>query len=121
MSNEPTPPSGFVRGNDRLDAFLVDPARAARVADIRAEMAEQDRAYVMNLATLRKAAELTQVELAQRLGVGQGVVSRIEHSDNLLVSTLLSYLDAAGVQDVALTATVAGRRVNIDLSDMQRR
>ncbi len=39
-----------------------------------------DRVYAMNLAMIRKAAQLTQievaVEVARRLGVGQAAVSR---------------------------------------------
>jgi transcriptional regulator with XRE-family HTH domain len=31
----------------------------------------------MNLAMVRKAAQMTQVEVARKLGVGQGVVSRL--------------------------------------------
>lgn len=120
MRTEPEA-STFVRGNDRLADLLAKPGQAERVDAIRREMDAEDRAHAMNLATVRKASELTQVELAKRLGVGQGVVSRIEHSEDLLVSTLLAYLDAAGVQDVALTANVAGRHVAIDLSEIRRR
>ena len=38
-----------------------------------------DRVYAMNLAMIRKAAQLTQVEVARRLGVGQAAVSRMEN------------------------------------------
>jgi transcriptional regulator with XRE-family HTH domain len=40
----------------------------------------------MNLAMIRKAAQMTQVEVARKLGVGQGVVSRLEHRDDMLLS-----------------------------------
>jgi hypothetical protein len=36
-----------------------------------AEAEEMNRVYAMNLAMIRKAAQLTQVEVARRLGVGQ--------------------------------------------------
>jgi len=107
---------GFVRGNSRVDQLLADPSRARRVEAIRTKMDANDSDFAMNLATVRRASELTQVDLAKRLGVTQGVVSRIENRDDVLLSTLLSYLAAAGVQDVALTATVGGRRVTIDLA-----
>jgi transcriptional regulator with XRE-family HTH domain len=42
--------------------------------------------------TLIKAAQMTQVEVARKLGVGQGVVSRLEHRDDMLLSTLYDYL-----------------------------
>jgi DNA-binding XRE family transcriptional regulator len=112
----PTPPAGFVRGNDRLDALLSDPARAARVAAIDTEAEEIDRAYKMNLATVRKAGQLTQVEIAQRLGVAQTSISRLEARHDLLLSTLMAYLNAAGVTDVAITGTINGRHIEIDLA-----
>jgi DNA-binding XRE family transcriptional regulator len=107
MTNEHPPPAGFVRGNPRLEA---------QVAQLDAEAEEIDRAYKMNLATVRRASELTQTELARRLGVNQTSVSRTESRRDLLLSTLLAYLNAAGVNDVAITGTVAGRRIEIDLA-----
>jgi len=38
-----------------------------------------DRIHALNLAMIRKAAELTQEELAERLGARQGDISRIEN------------------------------------------
>jgi transcriptional regulator with XRE-family HTH domain len=42
---------------------------------------------------LRRARSLTQVAIAERLGVAQGEVSRIEHQADLLLSTLARYVD----------------------------
>lgn len=106
----------FIRGNDRIAKALADPARRERVDAIRAEMAQDDRAYKMSLAALRKAAELTQVEVAERLGVGQGEVSRIENRGDMLLSTLASYLSATGATDIAITATVGGKTVSVPLA-----
>jgi transcriptional regulator with XRE-family HTH domain len=47
-----------------------------------------DRVNAMNLAMIRKAAQMAQVEVACKLGVGQGVVSWLEHRDDMLLSTL---------------------------------
>ncbi len=47
-----------------------------------------DRVNAMNLAMIRKAVQMTQVEVARKLGVGQGVVSLLEHRDDMLLSTL---------------------------------
>ena len=43
----------------------------------------------MNLAMIRKAAQMTQVEVARKLGVGQGAAPRLERRDDMLLSTLL--------------------------------
>ena len=52
---------------------------------------------VIDLPAIRRAAGVTQVELAERLGVGQGQVSRTEHQTDLLLSSLTAYLRALGV------------------------
>jgi DNA-binding XRE family transcriptional regulator len=49
------------------------------VAQARAEAEEMDRIYAMNLAMIRKPAQMTQVEVARKLGVGQGAISRLEN------------------------------------------
>jgi transcriptional regulator with XRE-family HTH domain len=66
--------------------------KAARAAV--AKQAERRRAaYGDALAALRRARSLTQVAVAERLGVAQGEVSRIEHQSDLLLSTLARYID----------------------------
>jgi DNA-binding transcriptional regulator YiaG len=115
----PAASTGFVRGNDRLERMLADPATAERVEAILAEGDELDRIYAMNLAMVRKAGELTQAEIAHRLGTDQGNVSRLERQEDMLLSTLASYLSATGAVDVAITMTVNGRRVELSLVDLQ--
>jgi DNA-binding transcriptional regulator YiaG len=104
--------------NDRLDEIINEtPERAVAVAETMAEVDADRRAYQMNLATIRKAAELTQVDIAERLGTTQSAVSRAEQRGDMLYSTLLAYLRAAGAHDATLTVTVGGRRVEVLLSD----
>src|ERR1700722_12078157 len=50
----------------------------------------------MGYAALRKARELTQVELAEKLGINQASVSAIENNSDLLLSTLAKYIRAMG-------------------------
>ncbi len=107
---------GFVRGNERLDQLLADPQLAADVAAAHADAEEMDRGNAMNLAMIRKAAQMTQVEVARKLGVGQGVVSRLEHRDDMLLSTLYDYLMATGGEGTSIVVTVHGRRIELDLS-----
>ena len=63
--------------------------------------ADADRAYRMHLAAIREAGHQTQAEIARRLGKPRGNIARTEHSTDMLYSTLLSYLEAAGASDVA--------------------
>jgi transcriptional regulator with XRE-family HTH domain len=53
---------------------------------------------VIDLAGIRRAAGLKQTEVAANLGVGQAQVSKIERQDDMLISTLASYLAALGVE-----------------------
>jgi transcriptional regulator with XRE-family HTH domain len=53
---------------------------------------------VIDLAAIRRTAGLTQTELAANLGVGQAQVSKVERQDDMLISTLASYLAALGAE-----------------------
>ena len=70
----------------------------------RERMEEKRKAYdaVLNLAELREAKGLTQAELAERLGVSQPNVSKLEaaaaspHTGAIYLSTLGGYIAALG-------------------------
>jgi DNA-binding XRE family transcriptional regulator len=122
MTDDTAPqPPRFVRGNDHLDRLLSDPQLAADVAQARAEAEDMDRAYAMNLAMIRKAAQLTQAEVAKRLGVGQAAVSRMESRGDILLSTLYDYLTATGADTASIVVTVHGRRIELDLGSLRGR
>jgi predicted XRE-type DNA-binding protein len=113
------PEKTFVRGNEHLDRLLTDPDLAADVALAHEAAEEMDRAYAMNLAMIRKAGQMTQVEVAKKLGVGQGVVSRLENRSDMLLSTLFDYLMATGAESASIVVTVHGRRIELDLSQLR--
>jgi hypothetical protein len=115
--HEPATPGqpGFARGNERLDELLAEP-QLADVAAAHADAEVMDRVYAMNLAMIRKAAQMTQVEVARKLGVGQGVVSRFEHCDDMQLSTLYDYLMATGADGAGIAVTVHGQRIELDLA-----
>ncbi len=48
------------------------------------------------LAELRQSQGLTQREVAETLGVSQANISRIEHEEDVYLSTLRSYAEALG-------------------------
>jgi transcriptional regulator with XRE-family HTH domain len=70
----------------------LDPARRARIE------AEAERLHTeyLTLQELRKARELTQVQLAETLGIQQATVAKYERQSDLLLSTLTSYVRAMG-------------------------
>jgi DNA-binding XRE family transcriptional regulator len=122
MTEDATPqPTTFVHGNEHLDRLLGDPQIAADVAQAHAEAEEMDRVYAMNLAMIRKAAQLTQVEVAKRLGVGQAAVSRMENRGDMLLSTLYDYLTATGADAASIVVVVHGQRIELDLGSLRTR
>lgn len=58
--------------------------------------AEELIAEYRSLQQLRKARDLTQVELAQRLGKDQVSISQMEKRADMLLSTLRNYVEAMG-------------------------
>lgn len=50
----------------------------------------------LTLRDLRKALDRTQVELAEKMGVGQDAISRYEQRTDLMLSTLERYVSAMG-------------------------
>ena len=122
MTEDATPqPATFVRGTEHLDRLLADPQIAADVAQAHTEAEEMDRVYAMNLAMIRKAAQLTQVEVAKRLGVGQAAVSRMENRGDMLLSTLYDYLTATGADAASIVVVVHGQRIELDLGSLRTR
>ena len=113
--NTPPQPPAFERGNEHLDRLLADPQISADVAQAHAEAGEMDRVYAMNLAMIRKAAQMTQVEVARKLGVGQGAISRLEKRGDMLLSTLYDYLTATGADSAGIVVTIHGYKIELDL------
>jgi transcriptional regulator with XRE-family HTH domain len=70
---------------------------------------------MIDLASIRRAAGLTQTELAHSLGVGQAQISKVERQDDMLISTLASYLKALGVT-ASLLVEVGAQTVTYDLT-----
>ncbi len=48
------------------------------------------------LRQVRERAKLSQSELAAKLGTSQSAVAKIERRDDVLLSTLIAYVKAAG-------------------------
>ena len=87
----------------------LSPDRRARIdARVRETVA------AMPLDKIRKARELTQVAVAERLETDQGAVSRIENRTDMYLSTLQEYVEALG-GTLELRADFPDGSVNIDL------
>jgi DNA-binding XRE family transcriptional regulator len=74
-----------------LDKINADPIRRERVATYKRAMED-----AIALAELRARQDITQQEMAKTLGVSQANISRIEHEEDLYLSTLRGYVEALG-------------------------
>lgn len=75
---------------------------------------EQPPGKPERLGQIRRRRQVSQVELAGRIGTSQGDLSRLERRSDLLVSTLTRYLEALG-GSLELSARFPGLLVRIDL------
>ena len=69
------------------------PGARERLAAKRDETLEEIRLY-----ELRHAQAVSQAELAGRLEVTQGAISKLEHAEDVRISTLRLYLEALGAR-----------------------
>jgi DNA-binding transcriptional regulator YiaG len=99
-------------------ARLLSNPGSAEAANRTVELANAlaDR-RVSTLAALRKARELTQVQLAETLGIGQGDVSKLEQRNNLMLQTLARYIEATGGR-LRVVAEYGSDRVELELADL---
>lgn len=82
-----------------------------RLASKRAETLEEIRLY-----ELRHAEAVSQIELAGRLEVTQGAISKFEHAEDVRVSTLRDYLEALGPRlELVAVCDDEDRRVPVHL------
>ena len=75
---------------------------------------------VLSLAELRTASGKTQVDLAEASGIAQGEVSKIEHRDDMLMSTLRRYIEALGAKLEIVAAFPKGHRIIVDVDAAAR-
>jgi ribosome-binding protein aMBF1 (putative translation factor) len=87
----------------------ADPERRARVEQI-----SREYDAILALADLREALGVTQAELAKVLEVSQPRVSRLEHKEDVYLSTLENYIEALGGH-LKLEAVFEDRSIELTL------
>ena len=92
-----------VNTNDKIKK--LSPAQRKKVEARAAELIAEE----MTLAELRRARKLTQVRMAQALGLTQDSISRLEKRSDLLLSTLRKTVKAMG-GNLSLVAEFPDRR-----------
>jgi DNA-binding XRE family transcriptional regulator len=68
----------------------------------------------MGLAELRKALGVTQVTLADEMGVQQPTIARIEKQQDIYVSTVRNYIESLGGHMELYASFPDGTRIRID-------
>lgn len=82
----------------------LPPERRERVEQLGLQLIREE----MTLQALRKQLEVTQEGLAERLDIRQANISKVEKRNDMLISTLRSYLEALG-GTLELVAHIPGR------------
>lgn len=70
---------------------------------------------MIELGRIRREAEVTQAEMAARLGITQGSVSQLERRGDVLLSTLSEYLATLGAE-ARITVSIGDRTFEHDLT-----
>ncbi|WP_433228963.1 helix-turn-helix domain-containing protein [Actinomadura formosensis] len=91
--------TGYSKWSDvKARAAELDPRTPAKRAAGQAAAQERTEAYVRGyqLSEIRKAAGVTQAELAEMLGVSQARISKIEHGEVSGIDVVRDYVTALG-------------------------
>jgi ribosome-binding protein aMBF1 (putative translation factor) len=103
--------AGHTKWSKLRDEMDARPGAAVAIENARAVSDEDLRLY-----ELRHREAVSQVELAGRLDVSQGAISKFEHADDVRVSTLRHYLEALGARlELVAVFDDDDRRVPINL------
>ncbi len=103
--------SGHRKWSELREKMMERPGAAEAVERARVEYDEEVRLY-----ELRHAEALSQVEVAGRLEITQSAVSKLEHAEDVRVSTLRDYLEALGARlELVAVFDDEGRRVPVHL------
>ncbi len=108
----------FLAGDERVRRLREKPGLVEEVASAREEMREADRVHAMGLAALRRAADLTQSEIAHSLGVSQAAIAKTEQRRDWLLSPLNAYLGAIGGHMRIIVSFDGGGEIELDLRQL---
>lgn len=98
-------PEGFGPADDVFELLEAIPGIDDNLPERLEFRAQMEREHKVGLAQIREVAALTQAEVAAKMGKTQTGVSRLEHRDDMLLSTLKKYLEAIGA-DAVITVRV---------------
>ena len=99
--------------------FIELRARMSPEAQSRAAARAEAMLVEMQLQELRKARNLTQVDLAKAMSVEQAAISKLERRDDMYVSTLREYVKALG-GELKLVASFPDGDIQVHPFELER-
>ncbi len=116
----PSPDHEFVDLD--VDALIagLSPTERAVMDTMTERMRADDHQHAQRLADLRHAMHLSQVELAETLGVTQPSVAAIERSPDPFVSTLQRYVTALGATATLVVTFADHTSMTLPLEQLAR-
>lgn len=109
--------SAFAPIDDVVEALESLPGIDDDLPEREAAQQQAERQHKIGLATIRQVAALTQAEVAERMGVRQTSVSRLESRPDMLLSTMKAYFDAVGAE-ATITIRVGGTEHSVRLDEL---
>lgn len=109
--------SEFAPADDVFAALESIPGINDDLTERQAAREQMEREHRVGLATIRQIAALTQTEVAEKMGVRQTSVSRLEARPDVLLSTLKAYLDAVGA-DAVITIRIGNTVHKVALDEL---
>lgn len=111
----------FKTSTDRVRAareqLLRNPAAAEAHHALAEEIATRLDQKRATLTEVRRAVGLTQKQLADRLGMDQGDVSKLERRQNLHLTTLARFVEATGGR-LRISAVYGDTEVDLNVGDV---
>lgn len=103
-------------------AVSWDEMRAELPQDMQARLDEKRarRRIGEAMAELRKQAGKSQVDVGEGAEIPQGNVSRLEKSDDMLLSTIQRYMQAIGGSAELVLKDAEGREVHIEVAPARK-
>lgn len=96
------------------EQVMARPGAAERV-----ERLKQEALAEMGLDELRRLLDLSQHDVAERLDVGQPTISKLEHANDLRLSTIRNYVTALG-GTLELRVHLPDRDVALTIGDSEQ-
>jgi hypothetical protein len=109
----------FAPAEDVFAALESIPGINNDLAEREAAREQMEREHKIGLAAIRQVAQLTQTEVAKKMGIRQTSVSRLEARPDVLLSTMKAYFDALGAE-ATIVIRIGGVEQRLSLDELIR-